>query len=80
VVGDTLKDIEAGNRVGARGVLVRTGYGAESAAQLESREEPLGGMKGSAAGSDEKTRIVEPVHIAGDILAAVRWLLKDREK
>ena len=27
VVGDMLKDIDAGKRVGARGVLVRTGYG-----------------------------------------------------
>jgi len=28
MVGDMLKDIEAGKKVGARGVLVRTGYGA----------------------------------------------------
>jgi histidinol-phosphate phosphatase family protein len=74
MVGDTLKDIEAGTRVGARGVLVRTGYGADSAAALESSEEPAPKNPGG------KTHIVEPAHIAGDILAAVRWLLKDREK
>ncbi len=27
VIGDMLKDIDAGKRVGARGILVRTGYG-----------------------------------------------------
>ena len=74
MVGDSLKDIEAGTRVGARGVLVRTGYGADSAAALESSEEPAPKNPGG------KTHIVEPAHIAGDILAAVRWLLKDREK
>jgi D-glycero-D-manno-heptose 1,7-bisphosphate phosphatase len=80
MVGDTLKDIEAGERTGVRGVLVRTGYGAESAAALESGEEPLRKIQGKAAHSGEETRIVHPVHIAKDILAAVRWLLKDREK
>ncbi len=34
MVGDTLKDIEAGARAGAQGILVRTGYGAEAAAAL----------------------------------------------
>jgi D-glycero-D-manno-heptose 1,7-bisphosphate phosphatase len=80
MVGDTLNDIEAGERVGTRGVLVQTGYGAESAAALESREEPLRRIPGKAAHSGEETHIVQPVHIAGDILAAVRWLLKDRKK
>ena len=27
IVGDMLKDIEAGKRAGTRGILVRTGYG-----------------------------------------------------
>ena len=79
MVGDTLKDIEAGERVGARGVLVRTGYGAESAAALETHEEPRWKIPGKAAGPGEEALIVRPVHIAGDILAAVRWLLKDRK-
>ena len=38
MVGDTLKDIEAGARAGARGVLVRTGYGSESADTLRLNE------------------------------------------
>jgi len=79
MVGDTLKDIEAGERIGARGVLVRTGYGAESAAALETREEPGRKIPGKTVRPGEETVIVRPVHIAQDILAAVRWLLKDRK-
>jgi histidinol-phosphate phosphatase family protein len=79
MVGDTLKDIEAGERVGARGVLVRTGYGAESAATLETREEPRRKIPGKAARPGGEALIARPVHIAQDILAAVRWLLKDRK-
>ncbi len=80
MVGDTLKDIEAGEKVGARGVLVRTGYGTDTAAALGSRAEPLRQLLGKAAHSGKEIPVVEPVHIAGDILAAVQWLLKDREK
>ncbi|MDD5170899.1 MAG: D-glycero-beta-D-manno-heptose 1,7-bisphosphate 7-phosphatase [Syntrophales bacterium] len=29
MVGDTLKDVEAGNRVGCKGILVKTGYGGD---------------------------------------------------
>ena len=79
MVGDTLKDIEAGARVGVRGVLVRTGYGAESAAALETREEPKRKIPDGTARPGGEALIVQPVHIAVDILAAVRWLLKDRK-
>ena len=40
MVGDTLKDIEAGARAGVQGILVRTGYGEEAAAELGPDEEP----------------------------------------
>jgi D-glycero-D-manno-heptose 1,7-bisphosphate phosphatase len=40
MVGDTLKDIEAGRRAGAQGILVRTGYGEEAAAELGPGKEP----------------------------------------
>ncbi|MBU4074344.1 MAG: HAD family hydrolase [Proteobacteria bacterium] len=86
VIGDTLKDIEAGGRAGAQGILVRTGYGEEAAAELGSDEEPRknGDMMPhrvpiEKAGVQGKTAIVRPVHITGDILDAVRWLLKDRK-
>jgi D,D-heptose 1,7-bisphosphate phosphatase len=60
MIGDTLKDIEAGVRAGTKGILVRTGYG-------EAELRKLG-----------ETGIVQPVHIAGDLLAAVRWILGSR--
>ncbi|MEW6335106.1 MAG: HAD family hydrolase [Thermodesulfobacteriota bacterium] len=78
MVGDTLKDMEAGIRVGARGVLVRTGYGAESAAVLESSEQSGQSVPAGRARPGGGAALVRPVHIARDILAAVRWLLKDR--
>ena len=34
MIGDTLKDIEAGARAGIRGILVRTGYGEQELAKL----------------------------------------------
>lgn len=77
MVGDTINDIEAGERAGARGVLVRTGYGAESAAALETSEEPGRKIPDGMARPGGQSIIVRPVHIAQDILAAVRWLLKD---
>jgi len=56
MVGDMLKDIEAGKRAGAKGVLVRTGYGLNI------------------------VRTDMPAFIAEDVLEAVQWILKDRER
>ncbi len=86
MVGDTLKDIEAGAKAGAQGILVRTGYGEEAAAELGPDDEPRrnGDMmphrvpikKGGAQG---ETGIIRPVHIAGDLLAGVQWILRNRK-
>ena len=57
MVGDMAKDIELTKRVGARGILVRTGYGK------------------SVISSD-----IKPVYVARDVLDAVNWIMKDREK
>ncbi len=78
MIGDTLKDIEAASRIGARGILVRTGYGAEAAAELEIAAEAQQKSSGDEARPGGPAPIIRPVHIAGDLLAAVRWLLKDR--
>jgi D-glycero-D-manno-heptose 1,7-bisphosphate phosphatase len=83
MVGDTLKDIEAGARAGAQGILVRTGYGEEAAAELEARRNedmmphrvPI-----EKTGTQRETGIVRPVHIAGDILAGVQWILRNRKR
>ncbi|MBU1150484.1 MAG: HAD family hydrolase [Proteobacteria bacterium] len=87
MVGDTLKDIEAGTRAGVKGILVRTGCGKEAAHQLGPVEDPRrknGDMMPhrvpiEKAGARGEEAIVRPVHITGDILDAVRWLLKDRK-
>ena len=94
MVGDTLKDIEAGGRAGAQGILVRTGYGEEAAAELALYEEPRknGDMMPhrvpammphrvpiEKAGLQGEMGIVRPVHIAGDLLAAVKWILRNRK-
>jgi D,D-heptose 1,7-bisphosphate phosphatase len=86
MVGDTLKDIEAGARAGAQGILVRTGYGEEAAAQLGPDEElrkngnmmphrvliEKGGVQGEAG-------IIRPAHIAADLREAVAWIMEDRK-
>ena len=78
MVGDTLKDIEAASRIGARGILVRTGYGAEAAAELENASETEQKGSGDNARPGGTASVIRPVHISGDLLAAVRWLLEDR--
>jgi len=65
IVGDTLKDIQTGDRVGAKGILVKTGYGLKSISELSQE-------------GHEKT--VRPCHIAEDLLDAVQWIMQDREK
>jgi D,D-heptose 1,7-bisphosphate phosphatase len=66
LIGDTFRDIEAAARVGTRGILVKTGYGGKT-------NDPA--LNGSGKGS-----AVTPAHTAKDILAAVRWIMKDRTK
>lgn len=72
MVGDMIKDIEAAGRVGAKGVLVKTGYG------LNTIREYFPAGK-SGINFDEKVKI-QPACIADDILEAVKWILKDREQ
>jgi len=63
-VGDRYNDMEAAKKVGAKGILVKTGYGADL---LQDD------------GPDKATPQSKPDHIADDILAAVRWILNDRK-
>jgi len=64
-VGDMLKDIQVAGTVGARGVLVKTGYG------LNTIERDL---------ASDSPEICQPIYIAEDILDAVKWIIKDRKK
>jgi histidinol phosphatase-like enzyme len=64
LVGDRFNDMEAGKKIGVRGVLVKTGFG-QGLLQDD--------------GPDKATPENKPDFIAEDILEAVRWILKDRE-
>jgi ribonucleotide monophosphatase NagD (HAD superfamily) len=78
MVGDTLKDIEAGTRAGAQGILVRTGYGTESAAVIISNRDGV-----RSPGETERLRgehvPFRPVHVAEDLHAAVQWIMRNRK-
>jgi D,D-heptose 1,7-bisphosphate phosphatase len=63
-VGDMSKDIQVAGKVGAKGVLVKTGYG------LNTIEEDV------TPGSAEAVR---PDYIAEDILDAITWIMRDRQ-
>jgi D-glycero-D-manno-heptose 1,7-bisphosphate phosphatase len=78
MVGDTLKDIAAANRAGMPGILVMTGYGRETLASLETQEESRADAPGEGAPPAGREPFVRPVHIAPDLPAAVRWILRSR--
>lgn len=63
MIGDRYRDIEAAHRAGAKGVLVKTGYGTD---MLEN------------AGPDQETPQGKPEFIAEDILQAVHWILRNQ--
>ncbi len=63
-VGDRFIDMETAKKVGAKGILVKTGYG-EDLLQDD--------------GPDQATAEGTPDFIAADILEAVQWILKDRK-
>lgn len=63
-IGDRLIDIETGKRVGAKGILVRTGYGEDLINNI---------------GPDKATPENKPDFVALDILEAVEWILKDKQ-
>jgi D-glycero-D-manno-heptose 1,7-bisphosphate phosphatase len=63
-VGDMSKDIQVAGKVGAKGVLVKTGYGVNT---IEKDFTP-----GSA-------EVVRPDYIAEDILDAITWIMRDRQ-
>jgi len=64
LVGDRFNDMEAGKKIGVRGILVKTGFG-QSLLQDD--------------GPDEATPENKPDFITADILEAVKWILKNKE-
>ena len=87
MVGDMPKDVEAAARAGAKGVLVRTvNLGTEP---LLNRRK-IGALSPISASPERRETFdsppanplssVQPHYIAADILDAVKWIMKDREK
>jgi len=65
MIGDTYRDMEAAKNAGVKGILVKTGYGLDMLQDSSSDSIP-GKMKYDC--------------IAEDILDAVKWIMKDKEK
>ena len=64
MVGDKAIDIEFAHKAGAKGVMVRTGYGMEE-------------LNKFTVHSSQFT--VKPDYVADNLLEAVKWILKDSE-
>ena len=69
IIGDTLKDIEAGAKVGVKGILVKTGHGSDAATQLADANSEL-----------ENSILYRPISIAADLEEAVRWIIMNQNK
>jgi D-glycero-D-manno-heptose 1,7-bisphosphate phosphatase len=63
-VGDMSKDIQVAGKVGAKGVLVKTGYG------LNTIEKDF---------TPDSAEAVRPDYIAEDILDAITWIMRNRQ-
>jgi len=66
MVGDAAKDIELAESVGAKGILVKTGYGKK----VISSDLPVPARQTG----------IKPSYIAEDILDAINWIMRNREK
>lgn len=64
MIGDRYRDVEAAHRAGVKGVLVKTGYGADVLENI---------------GPDQETPEGKPDFIADNILQAVHWILRTRK-
>ncbi len=67
MIGDTLRDIEAGHRAGCQSLLVKTGYGQEELLLLDDEQ---------ASSSSSINPLQRPDHVSTNILEAVNWILE----
>jgi len=68
-VGDSARDIEAGARAGCRTILVRTGYGARTEADLATA------VRNVARLADQAIAMLDAEKVVADLPAAVGWIL-----
>ncbi|MFB3141538.1 MAG: D-glycero-alpha-D-manno-heptose-1,7-bisphosphate 7-phosphatase, partial [Acidobacteriota bacterium] len=67
MIGDKLRDIEAGHRAGCQSILVKTGYGQEELLLLNDEQ---------ASSFSSINPAQRPDHVSTDILEAVNWILE----
>jgi histidinol-phosphate phosphatase family protein len=67
MIGDKLRDIEAGHRAGCQSILVKTGYGQEELLLLNEEQ---------ASSSSSINPVQRPDHVSTNILEAVNWILE----
>ena len=67
MIGDTLRDIEAGHQAGCRSILVKTGYGQEELLSLDKEKAP---------NSSPSNPLQLPDHVSVNVLQAVNWILE----
>ncbi len=67
MIGDTLRDVEAGHRAGCQSILVKTGYGQDELLLLGKEDS-------SSSASNNPLR--QPEYVAENILEAVNWILE----
>ena len=67
MIGDTLRDIEAGHRAGCQSILVQTGYGRDELLLLDDKQ---------ASSSSSVNPLQRPEHVSVNILEAVNWIME----
>jgi len=67
MIGDKLRDLEAGHRAGCQSILVKTGYGQEELLSLDKEQ---------ASNSSSSQPLQQPDHVSVNILEAVHWILE----
>ena len=81
VIGDKIIDIKTAHSVGAKGILVLTGYGAEEIKSVNSATPPslLRVLSGQAypLPEGEEYASEKPDHVAANLNDAVSWIIKE---
>ena len=67
MIGDTLRDVEAGHRAGCQSILIKTGHGQDELLLLG---------KADSSNSASSNPLQQPEYVAENILEAVNWILE----
>ncbi len=67
MIGDTLRDVEAGHRAGCQSILIKTGHGQDELLLLGKED---------SSNSASSNSLQQPEYVAENILEAVNWILE----